>query len=41
MKSPYADVPCSEASKHAISSSAVTLNPTVESMTLNTKNEVP
>ena len=38
MKSPYADVPCSVASNPAISSSAVTLSPTVESITLNTRS---
>ena len=41
MKSPYADVPCSVASNPAISSSAVTLSPTVESIALNTRKDVP
>ena len=36
IKSPYAEVPCSEASKPAISSSGVTLKPIRESMVFNT-----
>jgi hypothetical protein len=40
IKSPYAEVPCSEASNPAISSSGVTRNPTMLSIAFKTPYEV-